>query len=89
MYFLFMDAEAYVSVVLILSQKLDPIAFDRVDLPDLPEVDFPPLFFLEDASISPFICADAKVSVYAIRSKKALELLLVLPGLDADFGRLS
>jgi len=42
------------------------------------------LFFLEDASINPFICADAKVSVYAIRSKKALELLV---DLCADFAR--
>jgi len=83
-----MVAEANVSVLLIRSQKLVPFASDLTDLPadDLPLEDALPLvpsFFLEVVSMSPFICADANVSVYAILAKKALDVLLVL-GADPD-----
>jgi hypothetical protein len=80
-----MVAEANVSVLLIRSQKLVPFASDLTDLPadDLPREDGLPSFFLEVVSMSPFICADANVSVYAILAKKALEVFVVL-GADAD-----
>lgn len=80
-----MVAEANVSVLLIRSQKPAPFASDLTDLPadDLAREDGLPSFFLEVVSMSPFICADANVSVYAILEKKALDDFVVL-GADAD-----
>ena len=84
-YIPFMVAEANVSVLLIRSQMLAPFASDLTDLPadDLAREDGLPSFFLEVVSMSPFICADANVSVYAILEKKALDDFVVL-GADAD-----
>jgi hypothetical protein len=71
--FPFKVMEAYVSVLLIRSQKLSPLASLWVLLTDLAlEEDLGS--FLAAASINPFICAEAKVSVYAKRAKKARDV---------------
>lgn len=75
-YLLFICEDAKVSVLLILSQKLDPLLIDlpsllalRTDL-DLDEG-------LSFVSINPFLCAVANVSVYAIRSQNEFDVLPV------------
>jgi hypothetical protein len=75
-YLLFICVDAKVSVLLILSQKLDPLLIDlpsllalRTDL-DLDEG-------LSFVSINPFLCAVANVSVYAIRSQNEFDVLPV------------
>ncbi len=83
--FPFILADAYVSVLLIRSQNCELVGAVRVLLElrallalatDLP-LDISLCGFFGEVSMSPFMVAEAKVSVYAMRSKNALDVFRV------------